>query len=95
MILLYNSGWPRTYNPSTLASITGMHHHTGLKNNFLKDIDKKMCLALVAHTCNPSYSGSRDQVDCGSKPAHANISQDPGGSWFEASPGKIVHKTQS
>jgi hypothetical protein len=27
---------------------------------------------LVAHTCNPSYSGSRDQEDLGSKPAWAN-----------------------
>jgi hypothetical protein len=24
--------------------------------------------APVAHTCNPSYSGDRDQEDCGSKP---------------------------
>jgi hypothetical protein len=31
----------------------------------------------VAHICNPSYSGGRDQEDCGSKPAQANISQDP------------------
>jgi hypothetical protein len=23
----------------------------------------------VAHTCNPSYPGGRDQEDCGSKPA--------------------------
>jgi hypothetical protein len=30
----------------------------------------------VAHTCNPSYSGGRDQ-DCDSKPAQANSSQDP------------------
>jgi hypothetical protein len=27
---------------------------------------------LVAHTCNPSYSGGRDQDDGGSKPAWAN-----------------------
>jgi hypothetical protein len=27
---------------------------------------------LVAHTCNFSYSGDRDQEDCGSKPAQAN-----------------------
>jgi hypothetical protein len=27
--------------------------------------------ALVAHTCNPSYSGGRDQEDRGSKPAPA------------------------
>jgi hypothetical protein len=32
---------------------------------------------LVAHTCNPSYSGGRDQEDCDSKPAWANSSQDP------------------
>jgi hypothetical protein len=30
--------------------------------------------ALVAHTCNPSYSGGRDQEDLGSKPAQANTS---------------------
>jgi hypothetical protein len=30
----------------------------------------------VAHTCNPSYSGSRDQEDCGSKPVQAKSSQD-------------------
>jgi hypothetical protein len=29
---------------------------------------------LVAHACNPSYSGGRDQGDCGSKPAPANSS---------------------
>jgi hypothetical protein len=32
---------------------------------------------LVAHACNPSYSGSRDQEDCSSKPAQENSSQDP------------------
>jgi hypothetical protein len=26
----------------------------------------------VAHACNPSYSGGRDQEDCGLKPARAN-----------------------
>jgi hypothetical protein len=30
----------------------------------------------VAHTCNPSYSGGRDQKDCGLKPAWANSFQD-------------------
>jgi hypothetical protein len=29
----------------------------------------------VAHICNPSYSGDRDQEDCGSKPAQANSSK--------------------
>jgi hypothetical protein len=31
----------------------------------------------VAHTCNPSYSGGRDQEDHGLKPVGANSSQDP------------------
>jgi hypothetical protein len=31
----------------------------------------------VAHTCNSSYSGGRDQEDLSSKPAWANSSQDP------------------
>jgi hypothetical protein len=26
----------------------------------------------VAHTCNPRYSGGRDQEDCGLKPGQAN-----------------------
>jgi hypothetical protein len=29
---------------------------------------------LVAHACNPSYSGSRDQEDFGLNPAQANSS---------------------
>jgi hypothetical protein len=33
--------------------------------------------ALAAHTCNPSYSGSRDEEDPGLKPAQPNSSQDP------------------
>jgi hypothetical protein len=33
--------------------------------------------ALLAHTCNPSYPGGRDQEDHGSKPAQANSSQEP------------------
>jgi hypothetical protein len=31
----------------------------------------------VAHACNPSYSGSRDQEDSGSKPAWAHNSVRP------------------
>jgi hypothetical protein len=30
---------------------------------------------VVAHACNPSYSGGRDQEDCSSKPAWANDSE--------------------
>jgi hypothetical protein len=32
-------------------------------------LEKKKNQAPVAHTCNPSYSGGRDQEDLGSKPA--------------------------
>jgi hypothetical protein len=32
---------------------------------------------LVAHTCNPSYSGGRDQEDHGSKTTRVNSSRDP------------------
>jgi hypothetical protein len=35
------------------------------------------CQVPVAHACNPSYSGGRDQEDLSSKPAWANSSQDP------------------
>jgi hypothetical protein len=31
----------------------------------------------MAHACNTSYSGGRDQEDIGSKPAWANGFQDP------------------
>jgi hypothetical protein len=31
----------------------------------------------VAHVCNPSYSGGRDQEDYGSNPAQANSLRDP------------------
>jgi hypothetical protein len=31
--------------------------------------------ALVAHTCNPSYTGGREEEDCSSKPAQANSSE--------------------
>jgi hypothetical protein len=33
--------------------------------------------APVAHACNPSYSGGRDQEVCSSKPAQANNSAKP------------------
>jgi hypothetical protein len=33
--------------------------------------------ALVAHACNLSYSGGRDQEVCDSKPAQTNSLRDP------------------
>jgi hypothetical protein len=38
---------------------------------------KEITRALVAHACNPSYSGGRNQEDLSLKPAWANSSQDP------------------
>jgi hypothetical protein len=32
---------------------------------------------LVAHACNPSFSGDRDQETLGAKPVQANSLQDP------------------
>jgi hypothetical protein len=37
----------------------------------------RMELVTMAHACNPSYSGGRDQGDCGLKPARANSSERP------------------
>jgi hypothetical protein len=39
--------------------------------------NKQRSQALVAHAYNPSYSGGRDQEDCGSKPSQASSLQDP------------------
>jgi hypothetical protein len=33
--------------------------------------------AMMAHVCNPSYSGGRDEEDHGLKPAQENSLQDP------------------
>jgi hypothetical protein len=38
---------------------------------------KKMSPVLVNHSCNPSYSGGRDQENLSSKPPWANTLQDP------------------
>jgi hypothetical protein len=42
-----------------------------------KQKSKGASQALVAHTCNPSYSGGRDQKGHSSKPTPANSPQDP------------------
>jgi hypothetical protein len=41
------------------------------------DKELKASQATVAHICNPSYSGGRDQEGYGLKPTQANNSQDP------------------
>jgi hypothetical protein len=55
-----------------LAQIEGMGRCRHQKKK-----KKKTSQVPVAHTCNPSYSGGRNQEDRGSKPAWANSSQDP------------------
>jgi hypothetical protein len=42
-----------------------------------KQEEENFSQSLVAHACNPSYSGNRDHEDCGLRPAEANSSQDP------------------
>jgi hypothetical protein len=48
-----------------------------MKEKKLKIKTKCMGQALVAHTCNPSYSEGRDQEDHSVKPAQGNSSRDP------------------
>jgi hypothetical protein len=55
-----------------------------LKNTLTGEEVKKICMkcyvkidASMAPTCNPSYTGGRDQEDHSSKPAWAYSSQDP------------------
>jgi hypothetical protein len=50
-------------------------HVSKSKNEKIKDRKKEsQSQAPVAHTCNPNYSGGRDQEDNGSKPARTNSS---------------------
>jgi hypothetical protein len=43
--------------------------------NFTHEVKKrKNTWVLVAHACNPSYSGGSDPEDCSLKPAQANDS---------------------
>jgi hypothetical protein len=42
------------------------------KLKYHKKKKKMFSQALVAHTCNPSYSGGKDQEDPGSKLAPGN-----------------------
>jgi hypothetical protein len=49
-------------------------HNTTNKNSIKKEWFSQ---APVAHTCNPSYSGGRDQEDHSSSQPQANSSWDP------------------
>jgi hypothetical protein len=44
------------------------------KESLYEPVTKGMSWAPVAHTCNPSYSGGRDQENYSSKPTRENSS---------------------
>jgi hypothetical protein len=53
------------------------HFQKFLSQDSQRNKIKKYSWVLVAHACNPSYLGSRDQEDWGLKPPWANSLQDP------------------
>jgi hypothetical protein len=59
------------------GKVSGMHSMWVHKINKYMNKKRRKSPAPVAHTYNPSYSGGRDQEDCGSKPALTNSSQNP------------------
>jgi hypothetical protein len=50
--------------------------HTSANERWAGTLRDNIIQALVAHACNPSFSGGRDK-DCSSKPAQANSSRGP------------------
>jgi hypothetical protein len=64
-------------NPSNPS--TGEAKAKGLPNSsqLLFYLKKKSAGHPLTHTCNPTYSGGRDQEDRSSKPTWASSSQDP------------------
>jgi hypothetical protein len=63
--------------PPSLVVHTSNCLATLIKNHLNIYVRVYFCWAPVAHSCNPSYSRSRDQEDHGWKPAWANSSRDP------------------
>jgi hypothetical protein len=54
-----------------------VHNHQKLQETEMSLINENKTLPCAGgHTCNPSYSGGRDQEDNSSNPAPANISSD-------------------
>jgi hypothetical protein len=54
-------------------SIPFLHKRFPILLNLVMHLkDGSIIWVLVAHSCNPSYSGGRDQEDHGLKPALAN-----------------------
>jgi hypothetical protein len=72
-------GWFISVIPATWGNTNGkteVQAIPGIKQDPISKINNAS-QAPVAHACNPSYSGGRDQEDCSSKPAQANSSRDP------------------
>jgi hypothetical protein len=51
-----------------------MHKEEETEVELLEKLKAQMSQVLVAHVCNPTYSGGGDQEDGGSKPAQASSS---------------------
>jgi hypothetical protein len=71
-----------TYKPSTQEAEAGGSRVLGQLGLHIETLFQKYKKAKqsqgqapVAHACNPSYSGGRDQEDQGSKPAWGTLSQ--------------------
>jgi hypothetical protein len=66
----------RAYLMDKIQSLK-VYKYTLLDHRIFKKKNKKVFgQALVAHTCNPSYSGGRDQEDGGLRPVWVSSSQD-------------------
>jgi hypothetical protein len=64
------SVWPYPYVPVIYQHLAQVLMHKKYQRTIHSQV-------LVAHTCNASYSGGRDQEDGSLKPAHTNSSGDP------------------
>jgi hypothetical protein len=65
MVSAYNLSSQKAKEGSQVAGQLGLHSDPVSK--------KRKEMVPVAHTCNPSYSGGRDQEDRGLKPAQAQF----------------------
>jgi hypothetical protein len=70
------NGWPGHRSRCTLQVKLGNIHLPKVASRGAGLKEQEESQALVAHTCDLSCLGGRDQEDCGSKPAQANSSQD-------------------
>jgi hypothetical protein len=74
----FNSHDKTIYSPQFMAKILLETICNSLrKDPFVPSKNNNFSRVPVAHACNPSYSGSRDQEDHGSKPAQAKSSTRP------------------